>query len=473
MKRRDWLTLALIGCSASLATLHAQDSRIIPAPSTGKSSDVIKQVEPAHKAPGAAQEGTNSPTFGEASTTPGSTPAAEYQPSFSERMTGFGEVFYRPFDYSWFTNLAGANGNFIPGDIEDPTWFKAEMLFGRFKSATTPPMLTTSLPQASRGIIGNDGTTVVFGDSIGLQTHYGFRATGGFWTEPSQQTGYEGSFFFLTARTVGQTLTSQGDPLLAAPYFDVIANQQAAVPIANEALNNQALAHLAGAVDIGITTRMVGAEMNVLQNLVRGSRGRVDWAWGYRYLRFDENLFNTVFTSQDPPVGQNFGTQTRSYDEFNTENEFQGFNLVLRTQWWWGAWSFDLNGKVAVGAMRNTLQVYGNTISASPPQFLVVNSNGGIYALSSNIGDQTWIRFGVAPEIEVGLGYQFCEQWRMTVNYNFLGLTGVMRAGDQVDNRINPNILDGNSGNPAAPVRLNETSTFWVQTFSFGLEYRW
>jgi hypothetical protein len=48
-----------------------------------------------------------------------------------------------------------------------------------------------------------------------------------------------------------------------------------------------------------------------------------------------------------------------------------------------------------------------------------------------------------------------------------------MRAGDQVDNRINPNILDGNSGNPAVPVRLNQTSTFWLQTFSFGLEYRW
>jgi len=468
MKRRDWLTLALIGCSAPLLTLQAQDSRILPvAPNSGGRSEVVKQVEPGNKSAG-NKEGSTEAAAQEPTTT-----SEEYRPSFSERMSGFRDIFYHPISFSWFADLAGANENIIPGDIEDPSWFKMDMIFGRFKQANTPPMLTTSLPQESRGIIGNDGTSVLFGDSVSLQTHYGFRATGGFWTEPTQQLGFEGSYFLLFARTAGVTIASKGDPLLASPYLDALTNQQAAVPIANEALNNQALPHLSGSADIGIDSRMQGAELNVLQNLVRGTRGRIDWSWGYRYLRYDEILFNTTFQAQDPPAGQTFGTQFRSYDEFAVENEFQGINFSLRSQWWWGPVSFDINGKLALGAIRNTVQVYGSTLAASPPQFQIVRTNGGIYALSSNIGDETFIRFSVAPEIELGVGYQVCDQLRMTVNYNFLALTNVMRAGDQVDNRINPNILDGNSGNPAVPVRLNQTSTFWLQTFSFGLEYRW
>lgn len=468
MKRRDWLTLALLGCSAPLLTLHAQDSRIIPVPpASGNRVDVTNQVEPGNKA-AANKDGSSAATSQESTTT-----SDDYCPSFSERMSGFRNLFYHPISFSWFTDLAGANENVLFGDIEDPFWFKMDMLFGRFKEANTPPMLTTSLPQESRGILGNDGTSVLFGNSVGLATHFGFRATGGFWTEPTQSTGFEASYFLLFARTSGVTFSSKGDPLLAAPFFDVLTQQQSALPIANEALNNQALQHLTGSSDIGIDSRMQGAELNVLHNLVRGTRGRIDWSWGYRYLRYDEILSNTTFQAQDPPAGQTFGTQFRSYDEFAVENEFQGINFGLRTQWWWGPLSFDINGKLALGATRNTVQVFGNTITASPPQFQIVRTNGGIYALSSNIGDETFIRFGVAPEIELGIGYQVCDQLRMTVNYNFLALTNVMRAGDQVDNRINTNILDGNSGNPALPVRLNQTSTIWLQTFAFGLEYRW
>lgn len=469
MKRRDWLTLALIGCSAPLVALNAQGTKGIPAPpSTGKSGDLAKPIEP-----GTAAQSGGAPAFGGSAPQSGTVNSDEYRPSFTERISGLGDALRFPTDFSTIPDLYGATGNTLPGDVEDPSWFKMEMLFGRFKSASLPPMLTTSLPQASQGIIGNDGTSVLFGDSVSLQTHYGFRVTGGFWTEPTQQLGYEGSYFLLFGRTVGVSFASSGDPLLAAPYVDALTNQQASVLIANEVLNDPVLAHRSGSAIIGINSSFQGAELNVLQNLARGPRGRLDWSWGYRYLRFDENLFSTVFSTLDTPVGQNFGAQFRSFDEFITQNEFQGFNASLRSQWWWGGWSLDLTGKIGLGAIRNSVFISGNTVSATPPVQQIIHTNGGIYALASNIGDTTIIRFSVAPEIEVGLGYQICDGWRFTVNYNFLALTNVMRAGDQVDNRINPNILDGNGGNPAVPAPLNKTSTFWLQTFSFGLEYRW
>ncbi|MFT3879410.1 MAG: BBP7 family outer membrane beta-barrel protein [Gemmatales bacterium] len=459
MKRREWLTIALIGCTAPLSVLRAQDSKAVPLPpSTGKSTESVKPIEPGLRSP-SVNDGTGS---GSTAPSTGSTSSDEYRPSFSERMAGFGEALRLPSDFTGMPELFGATGNQLLGDVEDPNWFKMEMLFGKFKSANVTPMLTTSLPQASQGILGRDGTSVLFGDTVGLQTHYGFRVTGGFWTEPNQQLGFEGSYFLLFARTVGPTIGSNGDPLLAAPYLDALTNQQASVLIANEALNNPVLAHLQGSAIIGLNTSMQGTELNVMQNLVRGTRGRLDWSWGYRYLRYDENLFSTIFTAQDPPANQNFGTQKQSFDEFITQNEFQGFNASLRSQWWWGGWSFDLTGKIALGAIRNSVFISGNTITASPPQFQIVHTNGGIYALSSNIGDQTFIRFSAAPEVEVGVGYQLCDGWRIMAHYNFLAMTNVMRAGDQVDNRINPNILDGNGGNPAVPAQLNKTSTFLV-----------
>jgi hypothetical protein len=479
MKRRDWLTLALIGCSAPVVGLNAQDSKGIPVPPlTGKSSDMPKPVEPGTRTPsgneGPGNQTGGTPAPGNAAPSLGSSTSDDYRPSFSERMSGFGDALRMPtVDFTSVREFYGATGNVLSGDVDDPTWFKMEMLFGRFKNANPPPMLTTSLPQTSQGIIGNEGTTVLFGDSFSLQTHYGFKVTGGFWTEPSQQLGFEGSYFLLFGKTASFSIGSKGDPLLAAPYIDAVNNQQASLLIANEAINNPVIAHQDGSAIIGITSSMQGAELNIMQNLVRGPRGRLDWSWGYRYLRFDESLFNEVFTAADAPAGQNFGTQKRYYDEFRTENEFQGFNASLRSQWWWGGWSFDLTGKIGLGAIRNSVFISGNTLTASPPQFQVVQTNGGIYSLASNIGDTTIIRFSVAPEIEVGVGYQICDGWRAMVNYNFLAMTNVMRAGDQVDNRINPNILDGNGGNPAVPAPLNKTSTFWLQTFSFGLEYRW
>ncbi|HMO37132.1 MAG TPA: BBP7 family outer membrane beta-barrel protein, partial [Gemmatales bacterium] len=98
---------------------------------------------------------------------------------------------------------------------------------------------------------------------------------------------------------------------------------------------------------------------------------------------------------------------------------------------------------------------------------------GGLYALRSNIGNITEINFSFVPEIEVGIGYYFCERWRITLAYSFLAMTGVVRPGDQIDSRINTNILDGNAGNPAVPERLHNYSTFWLSSLALGLEYRW
>lgn len=465
MARHLWLGLALAGCGLIAPLASAQERVVPPPPNSTSGLTPSRQVEPGVKS---TEGSTIAPKESESVVI-----GDDYQPTFSERMAGFRDVIFRPISFSWFTDLAGANGNILPGDIEDPYWVKAEMLFGWFKKGNAPPLLTTGTPQSSLGVLGADGTQVLYGGSIDMLMHLGGKITAGMWLEPAQTWGFEGNYFFLGGRKSYILINSQGDPLLAAPYIDAVNNQQSSFPIAHEAIPDLDLGKLTGFVNIGWSSQIQGAEFNNVHNLVRGTRGRVDWTWGYRYLRLDESLYTDFQTSEEPPAGQQFGAQTHTFDLFDTENEFQGINFGLRSQWWWGCWSFDVNGKLAFGAIRGTVQVFGQTQSAAPPQFQVITRSGGVYALASNIGDESATRFSFVPEVELGVGYQFSDHLRLTANYNILAITNVVRPGDQIDTRINPNILDGNSGNPAVPVRFNNTSTFWMQTLSFGFEYRY
>lgn len=465
MKRRAWLGLAVLGCITPIS-LSAQESRIVSPPSAPSQVIPAKPAEPGLK-PTVVQEGTP----GVSTTIVGESYEGEYVPSFSERMYGLRDILVRPFSFGWYDDSKPVSNNLMTSDIEDPYWFKADLIFGRFKEAKTPPLLTTSTPQESRGIIGNEGTRIIYGGDIDLQTHLGTRMTGGFWMEPSQAWGLEGSYFFLANRTSSKRVDSQGDPLLAAPFYDTIANQNSAYPIANETLTD--LVQISGVVNVGAQSRIQGAEFTNLHNITRQTNRRLDWTWGWRYLNLDEAIFNNIQQGEAAAAGQQFGTQRLIWDDFGTSNNFNGFNFGLRSQWYAGCWTFDLNGKLALGVNRNTVQIMGRTITASPPQFQAVASQGGIYAQSSNIGEVTENNFSVVPEFEVGVGYYFCERWRFTASYNFLAITNVVRPGDQIDNRINPNILDGNSGNPATPERFHKTSTFYLSSFVLGLEYRW
>ncbi len=144
MKRRVWLGLALVGCVTPFAGVTAQDSRVVPPTSEVKPPSV--KAEPATK-PQVKQEGgalTVEPT--PATTSDG---VLVEEPSLSDRLGGFREALFRPWSFSWFDEFTGANNQLMTSDVEDPYWFRMELLFARFKDANTPPLLTTSLPQSS------------------------------------------------------------------------------------------------------------------------------------------------------------------------------------------------------------------------------------------------------------------------------------------------------------------------------------
>ena len=58
---------------------------------------------------------------------------------------------------------------------------------------------------------------------------------------------------------------------------------------------------------------------------------------------------------------------------------------------------------------------------------------------------------------------------RVTVGYNVMWWTNVARAGDQIDLRVNPNLL----GPPLTPVNAQQPvvrdSTMWIQGLTLGV----
>ena len=117
--------------------------------------------------------------------------------------------------------------------------------------------------------------------------------------------------------------------------------------------------------------------------------------------------------------------------------------------------------------MSERVEIFGSTVANG------VASPHGLLAQPSNSGSFQRNRFAVAPDLGANIGYQVTDHLRAFVGYDFLYLSEVVRAGDQVDLRVNPNQLRGVAGGPALPAFNFHGSDYWAQGVSFGLEFKY
>jgi hypothetical protein len=57
--------------------------------------------------------------------------------------------------------------------------------------------------------------------------------------------------------------------------------------------------------------------------------------------------------------------------------------------------------------------------------------------------------------------------------YTFLYWSSVVRAGDQIDLTVNPNLLSDTPGGPARPSFAFHETGIWAQGLSLGVELAW
>ncbi len=379
----------------------------------------------------------------------------------------------------WANNSPGSS--FCPRPPEalpcvpsERVWVDGEYLLWWVKQGPLPvPLVTTgSAAAASPGALGQPGTMILFGNSnLDYGTFSGGRLTVGTWLDHDATIGLEGQGFLLEQRSTGASFASPGQPALAVPFFNAVTGQEDIGAVATPGVK-------AGGVSVSSSTRLWGAESNVVVNLVREGGWTVDFLGGFRYLDLREDLSLAAATSVQPQVSGSVGDPVllppvplHVNDDFATRNQFYGGQLGTRLEYRYGNVFLRLAGKVALGYTHQVVDVNGHSamdLSSFGGPALTVPF--GFFARPTNVGRYTRNEFGVVPEGELRIGYQLTPRLSAFAGYDFLYWSSVARPGQQVNRVLNQS--PDTPGTPAQPAPLFRTTDFWAQGVNFGLELR-
>lgn len=361
------------------------------------------------------------------------------------------------------------------GQIRGPkAWIGAEYLVYWTKNAPVNSPLATGGPAAGFGIFGTAGTAVVLGnEEFDFREQGGLRVHGGVWLTDS--IGVEGNVFVLPSKdqSIG-TVTATGDrPTLARPFFDSNLRAQ----------NVRLLSRpntFTGNISADATLGMWGAEITpVLRAIDNGGRLTVDGMLGFKHLSLEESLsINDVATAGPLGVANFNGVGYRNAttfvnDYFSTSNRIYSVLLGTRFNLHMDAFTFSLTSKVGLGANNQTVLADGSTTLVGPfPAPSKVG--GGLLAVGPNVGKSDRSRFVYVPELNLNMTVQLTSQLTLSLGYNFLYISSVVRPGDQLDSPINPVFVPsssnfgGRTGQPF-PVPQFNTSSFYANGLNLGL----
>jgi len=376
----------------------------------------------------------------------------------------------------------------IYGSVEYLAWWT--------KNADIPPLATTSTnpvapvgPGAPTdfGVIGGTNTVLLFGNEIDHSLQQGARLRLGYWL-PDHHFAVEASYFALANRTEHGSFTSDGSQVILRPFFD-----------ANEGFENgEAVAGPAvgpGTLTISSPLSLQGAELNLRCPAYcdSGCCGgvKVDLFGGARWLRLREkiDIVESGVALAAPPLIP-FPQQFRIEDRFETINNFYGGQVGVTAEYRRGPFSVEGRASVALGLNHEVVNVDGSGLFINPDGS-TQRSVGGLLALPSNIGHHERNRFAVAPELGVTFGYQVTDAIKVFAGYNFLWISDVVRAGDQIDRVLDITQIPGfvtPLGNgtfrtvggaivtplsPPRPVVPFKETSFWAQGATLGIEFRY
>ncbi len=349
-------------------------------------------------------------------------------------------------------------------------WLSAEWLYWTASGDPLPPLVTTAPPgtaRAAAGPLGAPGTTVLAGGQRANDDfRNGFRVSGGVWLDPCQVIGVGANFFYLQPSHQGFAAASPGTAILTRPFTNALTGLPDAQLVSFPNV-------VAGAVGVDSTSKLIGGGGEFVRNLCCDPCGRLDLLLGYRYLNLRDELTvqeNLVaLPGASVPAGTRFGIT----DRFRTQNQFNGPVVGLNWERRFGYWFAGVRTTVAMGVSHEVVTINGSTAIA-PPGGAASTFPGGLLTQPTNIGRYSSNRFAVVPDVGVRFGVQVTERARVFVGYDFLYWSSVVRAGDQIDLRVNPNQIAPPQplNGPAVPAFTPRRTDYWVQGIGVGAEFR-
>ncbi len=366
---------------------------------------------------------------------------------------------------------------FFPTGPEYPSrlWILGEYLLWGTDGMDVPALVTTSPPGTPRdqaAILGEPGTAILFGaGELNGSTVSGFRVGGGYWITPQQTFAIEGEYFRLGEQDDRFRGGSNGTTIIGRPFFDILAGRETAQLVSFPGV-------LGGAISVDTESNLQSAMINARAALCPahgnacncGRRDRIDWIVGYRFIELKDNL--AIHEDLTSLVATAPGTIQVS-DQFRTTNRFNGLQLgAVHRANFKRAWLESLL-RVALGGNKQTVRISGNTVITEAG--VTDSFNGGLLAQRTNIGQWQRGEFVMVPEVGVKLGLRFTKRLHATVGYTALYLPNVVRAGNQIDTDVNPNLIapevDPFTGAPRPRFRFVE-SDYWAHGLTVGGELR-
>lgn len=351
-------------------------------------------------------------------------------------------------------------------------WGGGDYLLWWVKDGPLPLPLVTTGDTATFGILGNPGTRVLFGNQdLDYSAFSGMRLTAGMWLDSDQLLGLEASSFLLEQRAVGFRAGSdlRGNPVLSLPFQNAVSGNENVILITTPA---SAGFVETGGISIASASRLWGAEANALLNVRRRERFTLDLLAGFRYLDLTEDLNVKVSAFED--FGGGDSVLVAGADRFATRSQFYGGQVGARTGFRYERLTLDLTGKLALGGTHQVVDIGGGRSQLGTGTQASFLSPGFVYALPTNMGRYWCNQFTVVPELQLKVGYDVTRNLRVSVGYEYLYWSEVVRPGDQIDRVLN---ISQRRGNPltgvASPLPVLSTNDFWAHGLNFGLEFRY
>lgn len=345
-------------------------------------------------------------------------------------------------------------------------WGRAEYLGWWTKGMAAPALATTSptnTDQDAAGVIGQPGTTVLFGNTrLGEEAQSGGRFALGAWFTPCRTRGIEFNYVGIWDQSTLFSASNEDFSILARPFVNAQSGSEDALLIAFPNLVDGSLL-----TDATTDFQAMDVSLRKVEAYVGGSE--VTWFFGYRYAGLDDAL--NIATSTLSTSGPTSGTTIDLFDRFDTESTFHGPQIGFQVSGSRGWWSLDLSSKVAVGVTSFAARVAGQSVTTTETGDSST-VDAGLLAQATNIGVYDESQTSAVTEVRLSLRRRLNSAWSATFGYTAMAWSDVLRASEQIDLNVNtsqipPGTLEGRS-RPTFPF---STTSFWAQGLHVGLEH--
>ncbi|MEQ8849360.1 BBP7 family outer membrane beta-barrel protein [Botrimarina sp.] len=376
---------------------------------------------------------------------------------------------------------------------------RADYLLWWFDGMDTPPLATTN-DQGAAPILGQPGTSVVYGGELLDDARNGLRLSAGAWLDDRRDVAVEGDWMlFENQGDDFRRSNPTGASILGRPFYNVAPVFGGVVQLPSDDAQLVSFpSQVGGSLAIASRSELQSAGLRLRTGICCREIGgvgdacgcpscqadggflnprtgrptaisRIDFIAGYRWIELEERLsFNEqlIDLATTATVGVN--------ERFDTENDFHGVDLGFIYEWQATRWGVELVSKIAVGGTRQRVAIAGsNTVGGAG---VGVTTPGGLLAQASNIGVYEQDRFSVLPELSARVSYRVTPQLSLSAGYSLLYWANVVRPGDQIDFSVDGRLASGvlTTAGPFSHPRLDvEETSLWAHGLNFGAEYQY